>query len=66
MGCLKTGCPCKIGKSKEVGRLFVEKQLDMLGLCETKFRGTKDMNFGEVRVFKSRLGWRERMKKVWY
>ena len=40
--------------------------LDMLGLYETKFRGTKDMNFGEVRVFKSRLGWRERTKKVWY
>ena len=43
-------------KRNEIGSVFVECKLDILGLSEKKLRGEGELSFGGVKGFKSRVG----------
>ena len=56
------GC-CEIGKKKEMGSLFEEKKLNVFGLSEPNLIGKGEINFEEVRVFKSGVGRKGRQRE---
>ena len=50
LGCLNVrGCSTIESKRCEIGRVFVERKMDVLGLCETKMKGKGEAEFGEVK-----------------
>ena len=43
------GCSTIDSKRCEIGRMFVERKIDVLALCETKMKGKGEKDFGEVK-----------------
>ena len=51
-------------KRDEIGSMFDECKLDILGLSESKLRGEGELSFGGVRCFKSGVGRRTARERV--
>ena len=50
LGCLNVrGCSTIESKRCEIGSMFVERKMDVLGLCETKMKGKGEAEFGVVK-----------------
>ena len=56
IGCLKERGRNEVEKRDEIGNMFEECKLDILGLSETNFREEGEFNFGGVRGFKTGVG----------
>src|SRR5678816_2370624 len=63
VGCMNVSGVNEDLKREEVGLMFEEKRLDVLGITETKLKGKREMNFGEYKGMISGVNERVRARE---